>query len=55
MLDSERAFDLIQDGPFRGCSWMGGVGGGGKGGRGSPLPKICHTYPTMIKLGTVMP
>ena len=20
-----------------------------------PLPKICHTYPTMIKLGTVIP
>ena len=21
----------------------------------SPLPKICHTYPTMMKRGTVMP
>ena len=21
----------------------------------SPLPKICHTYPTMMKLGTVIP
>ena len=20
----------------------------------APLPKICHTYPTMLKLGTVM-
>ena len=20
-----------------------------------PLPKICHTYPTLVKLGTVMP
>ena len=20
-----------------------------------PLPKICHTYPTMMKLGTVIP
>ena len=27
---------------------------GGGGGR-PPLPKICHTYPTMIKLGTVIP
>ena len=27
------------------------------GGRGKkvPLPKICHTYPTMMKLGTVIP
>ena len=21
----------------------------------TPLPKICHTYPTMMKLGTVIP
>ena len=45
----------IQDGPFRGCSRMMGV----KGWRGrvkSPsFPKICHTYPTMIKLGTFIP
>ena len=32
----------IQDGPSRGCSK-------------DPLPKICHTYPTMIKLNTVIP
>ena len=38
----------IQDGPFRDCSW---IGGGQKG----PLPKICHTYPAMMKLGTVIP
>ena len=27
------------------------------GGRGkkSPLPKICHTYPTMMKLGALIP
>ena len=24
-------------------------------GKKAPLPKICHTYPTMIKLGTVIP
>ena len=31
----------------------------GLGGRGGakrlPLPKICHTYPTVMKLGTVIP
>ena len=43
------AFNTIQDGRFWGCSWMGGRGGKG------PLPKICHTYPTMMKLGTVIP
>ena len=32
----------IQDGHFRGCSQIGG-------------PKICHTYPAMMKLGTVIP
>ena len=40
----------VQDGPFRCCSQMG-VGVGQK----APLPKICHTYPTMMKLGTVIP
>ena len=38
----------IQDGHFRGCSLMGVQ-------TGPPSPKICHTYPTMIKLGTVIP
>ena len=28
---------------------------GGRGGKKTPLPKICHTYTTMIKLGTVIP
>ena len=23
--------------------------------KGHPLPKICHTYPTMMKLGTFIP
>ena len=23
--------------------------------KGPPLPKICHTHPTMMKLGKVMP
>ena len=43
-------FNPIQDGHFQGCSWM--EHGGDKI---SPLPKICHTYPTMMKLGTVIP
>ena len=34
----------------------GGRGGGrGLGGERLPLPKICPTYPTMMKLGTVIP
>ena len=32
-----------------------GLGGGGGGSFLAPLPKISHTYPTMIKLGTVIP
>ena len=43
-------FNPIQDGHFRGFSQMGW---GGQKGR--PLPKIRHTYPTMIKLDTVIP
>ena len=39
----------IQDGFFRGCSRMGG------GFLGPPLSKICHRYPTIMKLGTVIP
>ena len=41
-------FNPIQDGHFRGCSRMGGI-------KRPTLSKICHTYPTMIKLGTVIP
>ena len=45
-------FNSIQDEPFRGCSRMGGL-------KSHPPPpflfKICHTYPTMMKLGTVIP
>ena len=47
----------IQDGPFQGCSW---IGGGGKGGVGAgakrpSLPKICYKNSTKMKLGTVIP
>ena len=30
-------------------------GWGGGGGSKISRPKICHTYPTMMKLGTVIP
>ena len=33
----------------------GGGGGGGGGAKRPPLPKICDTYPAMMKLGTVIP
>ena len=29
-------------------------GAGRRGGEKDPLPKICHTYPTKIKLSTVI-
>ena len=32
-----------------------GAAHGWGGGKKAPLPKICHTYPTTIKLGTVVP
>ena len=41
-------FKPIQDGLFRGCLRMGGA-------FLAPLPKICHTSPTLIKLGTAIP
>ena len=37
----------IEDGPFRGCLQKGGA-------KRSPLPKICHTYPPIMKLGTAI-
>ena len=36
----------IQDESVRGCSWIGG--------NKVLLPKICHAYPDMMKLGTVV-
>ena len=42
-------FNQIPDRLFRGCSRMG------VGAKRLPLPKICHAYPTMMKLCTVMP
>ena len=41
----------IRDGIFRDCSWMGGKGGGYKN---ALLPKTSHSYPTIMKLRTVI-
>ena len=46
-LDTKSHLHPIQDGNFWGCSRMGG-------GQKGPLPKICHRYPTMMKLGTII-
>ena len=31
-----------------------GAAHGWEGSKKAPLPEICHTYPTMMKLGTVI-
>ena len=41
-------FNSMQDGLFRGILRMGRA-------KYPPPSKICHTYPTMMKLGTVIP
>ena len=45
----KRPVNPIQDGPFQGCSWMGG-----RGCKKAPLLKICYTYPAIMKHGTVI-
>ena len=56
----ESFLNPIQDGVFWGCSRMRGqkprlLTDEGGGRQKTPLLKICHTYPTMIKLlGTVI-
>ena len=49
-MERERLFGFnpIQDGHFRDCSQM-------VGGQKAPVSKICHTYPTMMKLGKIIP
>ena len=44
-----KSFNPAQDKHFRDRSRMGGRG------KKVPLPKICHTYPAKMKLGTVIP
>ena len=43
-------FNTIQNGLFWDCWWMG-VGWGGVC-KNAPLPKFCHTFPKMVKLGS---
>ena len=50
IIQLSQCLNPIQDGLFRGCPRMGGVGGP----KSPLLPKICSTYPTMMKLGTVI-
>ena len=45
----EEIVNPIQNGPFWGCLRMGCQKAPTR------LPKICHTYSTMMKLGTVVP
>ena len=45
-----RGLNPIQDGLFRVCSQMGG-----RRAKKTPLHKTCHTYPAMMKFGTVIP
>ena len=40
--------------PYSGWAFSGLLKDG-RGQKAPPLPKICHTYPTVIKLGTVIP
>ena len=40
--------------PYLGWAFSGLLKDGG-GQKGPPLSKICHTYPRMMKLGTVIP
>ena len=42
---AELAFNPIRDGPFRDCSRT----------RGRAYSKICHAYPAIMKIGTVIP
>ena len=35
--------------------FFGAAHGWGGGGKKGPLPKICHTFPAVMKLGTVIP
>ena len=39
---------------YSGWFFSGLLTDGEGGGKKTPLPKICHTYPTMMKLGTVI-
>ena len=54
MHNQEVNINPIQDGLFRGWAFSGMLTDGG-GAKRPPISKICHTYPTMMKLATVIP
>ena len=41
--------------PYSEWALSGLLTDGGRWGKKAPLPKIFHTYPTMMKIGTVIP
>ena len=54
MHNQEVNINPIQDGLFRGWAFSEMLTDGG-GAKRPPISKICHTYPTMMKLATVIP
>ena len=48
--ENSQKLNPIQDGDFRSCSRISR-----RGQKKQPLPKICHTYSTRMKLGTATP
>ena len=51
MLAIYKYINPIQDEPFRGSLRVRGEGAAKR----PPFHKICHTYPTMMKLGELIP
>ena len=47
--ENEKSFQTYSDGPTWGWSRIG------EGQKAPTFPKICNTYPAMLKLGTVIP
>ena len=45
-------FFSFLDGPYSGWTFLGCLRTGGA--KRPPLPKTCHTHPTMMKLGTLL-
>ena len=49
----ERVNGMLQ--PYSGWAFSGLLTDGRARGQKGPLPKICHTYPTIMKLGRDIP